>query len=82
MSTNTLAQTLNKDFDRLFKEIKQFRDSIPSIVKIIGLEAFIKHMDFTKNQYYSRVNNPEKWRVNEMEKASEFFKLHNFGQKN
>ncbi|MEM6734504.1 MAG: hypothetical protein AAF620_00405 [Bacteroidota bacterium] len=78
MKNHTLAEILNKDFSAIFHDVTGFRDAIPSLAKIIGVDEFRAHMGFTKNQYYARKRAPEKWSLREMEKASEFFKSHDF----
>ncbi|MEM6737208.1 MAG: hypothetical protein AAF620_14180 [Bacteroidota bacterium] len=82
MRNCTLGEILNKDFSTIIRDMVQFRDAIPSLAKIIGVDEFREYVGLTKNQYYARKKDPEKWSLREMEKASEFFKSHNFGNIN
>lgn len=70
---DTLKELLSTDFEAIFEDMDLFVLHIPSMVKLIGLNAFLTHMDFTKTQYYRRANNPDKWVFEELKKAKSIF---------
>ena len=78
---DTLKELLSADFESIFEDMNLFIFHIPSMVKLIGLNAFLSHMDFTKTQYYRRINNPDKWIFEELKRAKAIFVNVGLGKK-
>lgn len=68
-----LKELLNRNFEDIFDDLDLFISNIPSMVKLIGLQTFLEKMQFTKTQYYRRTNAPEKWLIEELQKAKLIF---------
>jgi len=82
MDNQALSELLNKDFSVIFRDVIQFRSFISSLAKIVGVDEFRAHMEFTKNQYYNRKNDPSRWSLDELQKAATFFQSHDLGNPN
>lgn len=80
MKQDGLKSLLDKDFNEIFDDLELFVECIPQLVKLVGQVDFLNHMGFSYYQFNRRLNDRNRWNIDELRKAKDFFVDYRLGK--